>query len=154
MEIVTSDMHNLPLPKERLILEGGIKLGKGVTITIGYGENEDTDAPFHAVLLQIWHPDRQGPVTAAFHEKAPVEHLSGAAIDVAFISEIATSDGDDTLADILTLGANRAFTPKARLTIARGEGDNRGGIDVHLVIAEWEGSHEFGRDEIKHLFEL
>jgi hypothetical protein len=154
MEIVKSDMQKLPVPADRLALEDGITLGEGVTLMIGYGENDDPDAPFHAVLLELWHPDRKGPVTCAFLEKPPVELLSRAAIDVGYISAIAHAHSDDTLADILSLGANRAFTPKAKLRISRGRGENRGGIDVDLEIGKWQGQHEFERDEIAHLFGL
>lgn len=101
---------------------------RGLEFEIGYGQNDDQDAPYFAILLEV-HPKPKGEEladhqeahrrhrTLVFHESPPVDWIHGL-VDGQYLVRAALEDRDGThLADVIGLIANLALTPAARVLV-------------------------------------
>jgi len=158
MEIITATTDLMIVPEEKISLSAGVRLRPGVILTIGYGQNDDKDAPYRAVTLELDGDGPEASILVAFREPPPLKLFEGVAIGLPVFNENVQGDGeddteDDTIEDLLNLAANRAFTPKAEITIERDRFAKRDLVFVGLRMGDWEGRCAFEAATVAHLLE-
>jgi hypothetical protein len=131
----------------------------GLEFEIGYGQNDDQDAPYFAILLEV-HPkpasDELADVQAAhrahrtlvFRKDPPVDWIHGL-VDGQYLVRAALEDRDGThLADTLGLIANLALTPAARVLVRRDYVEGRYMIQLSIDGRDRRGNAETWHDEV------
>jgi hypothetical protein len=153
MEIVSSDTESLCIPREKIELPEGLRLGADTEFTICFGENDDPQADFMAVTLLC---QRESVSTSAdfeivFREKPPLRLFEdAAAVCVRSLIEAVTDEQAEKVPSLIGAAVNRVLTPLSRLVIEKRDH----WLDLWLVIGEWEGHYQARLSELKHLFEL
>jgi len=106
MEIITATTDLMIVPEEKISLSAGVRLRPGVILTIGYGQNDDKDAPYRAVTLELDGDGPEASILVAFREPPPLKLFEGVAIGLPVFNENVQGDGeddteDDTIEDLL-----------------------------------------------------
>lgn len=162
-ETIREGTERIPISPDRVVgqtLDGlrAIDLSR-LEFELGYGQNDDQDAPYFALLLDVHLKpaseslaDRQAAHlkrrTLVFHKEPPVDWIHGLVDGQHLVREALQDHDGGRVDDLIRLIANLALTPAARLLVR--EDVSRGWYMVQLSIDGYDSRHhaETWQDEV------